>query len=110
MQMIHMYQKATYWAPDLSVARSVSSQIALQVPAIRDVRWERTVQMIDGIDQEFRTEAKVFCWFPFDEEGYLYFGISSQAHPSNEPQARVIRKTEAIPDLKAERELFIAWL
>ena len=101
-------QTATYWAP-----QGYSHEGAMQFasPVRLKCRWEEKTELfVDFRGEERRSEALVFVDRGLTTGGFLLLGISTEANPLDEAEAKEIKAKRAIPDITATETEYSVFL
>lgn len=104
----NLKQACTYWAQtgtDIQGAPSFSAPVAMTC------RWEDSAELFfNKHGQEVTSRSKVFLPSDISLEGYLYLGTSVSADPRSLSGAFEIQMVKRIPDLRAIKTLYVAFL
>ncbi len=116
----NLRQTATYWGP--GVGTDIYGAQAFAEPVQLNCRWEDTAELfIDKTGVEVASKSKVFFADDISLEGYLYLGESTEEDPRavlggldddglTQGRAFEIRMVKRIPDLKAVKTMYVAFL
>lgn len=101
-------QDATYWAP---AGRDKYGKQTFTAPVTKKVRWEdKQEEIVDKVGEQKLSKSRVFLQEDIDIDGYLFRGVSAASTPLGLANALEIQGVGRTPNLKANKQLYVAYL
>lgn len=111
MSQRNMRQVLTYWAPPEDNSTDLYGKSTFTAPIQLECRWEdRTEELRSKKGEEFVSKSRVFVVEQLHIDGYVFLGVSTQANPVDEPDAKEIQALARQPDLRNIRQLTVLYL
>lgn len=107
----NLKQVLTYWAPSAKDSTNLYGKPTSSAPVQLQCRWEdRTEELASKNGVQFISRSRVFVNEQVDIDGYIFLGVSAQADPVNEKEAKEIQQVARQPDLRGLRNLTVMYL
>lgn len=102
----NLRQTATYWAP---LGLDAYGKRTFAAPVQRPCRWEDKAEtFIDKHGKQETSRSKVFFSLDLELNGHIFLGTSAVVDPTTLSDAWEIRNVFRTPDLRNNKQLFVA--